>query len=185
MPAIFNHESSLFDNDFEDHRSCFIEELNWLENLFTQIEFGNLSAKAPTNQVKNIIQQSFIDHGWKNHILVDQRLPDELSLANFIVDFQKIFPSSSCDLKHQIVLELAFDNRQSIGTNFLKVDFANRMFKTSPDRVSVSVLAVLKNSAKILGRWDGSAGTFDEYSLASRRVYGDVINTTVLLLALS
>ena len=185
MSASINHESSKFDTDFEEHSSCFLPELNWLEGLFSQIEFGDLNAKAPTNQVKNFVMQTFLDHGWKSHVLTDQRLPDELSLANYIVDFQKIFSHSGCDHKHQIVLELAFDNRQSIGTNFLKVDFANRMFKTSQERVSVSVLAVLKHSAKILGRWDGSSGTFDEYSLASRRVYSDVIKTTVLLLALS
>jgi hypothetical protein len=86
----------------------------------------------------------------------------EKSQANFTLDFMKEIHSSSARMF--LGGELAFDNRQAIFTNVIKVDLAlTRLREASEVSRTMSVLVTFCGDSRRLGNWDGSVATFEEY----------------------
>lgn len=87
----------------------------------------------------------------------------EKGQANFELDFLRTFNGT----KGRAFLggELAFDNRQAIFTNVVKVDLAlQRLREASESSVAMSVLVTFCQNSRTLGNWDSSVATFEEYS---------------------
>ena len=182
MAAQFDSDSLATIDNMVDHKDCFKNFFESAKVAFDGINVGALGDGGPSRQVRDLVENRMLTNGWEARILLDRQLPDEISLANYTVDYQVIFESKGCDYKHQLVVEMCFDNRQAIGTNLLKADFANRIFTAVPSRASVAILVVLNSGAREAGRWDNGVGVQDEYSLALRRVYTHNVSTTILLL---
>jgi len=182
MAAQFDSDSLSTIDNMVDHKYCYEQYFESAKVVFNSINVGALADGGPSRQVRDLVENKMLSNGWVPRILIDRQLPNEISLANYTIDYQLIFEYQDCDCKHQLVVEMCFDNRQAIGTNVLKVDFANRNFTASRDRVSAAVLVVLNSGAREAGRWDNGVGVQDEYSLALRRVYAHNVSTTILLL---
>ncbi|MDH2904395.1 MAG: hypothetical protein PXZ08_10675 [Actinomycetota bacterium] len=182
MAAQFDSDSLATIHNMVDHKYCFGKYFESTKVAFDGINVAALGDGGPSRQVRDLVEDNMLLNGWEARILIDRQLPDEISLANYTIDYQLIFESQGCDYKHQLVAEMCFDNRQAIGTNLLKADFANRNFTAVPDRASAAILVVLNSGAREAGRWDNGVGVQDEYSLALRRVYTHNISTTILLL---
>jgi hypothetical protein len=146
---------------------------------------SEFSGGGPSAQVKDIVDANLSEIGWESRILLDRRLPSEISLANYTIDYRLTFTADHCAAKHQIAIELCFDNRQAIGTNLLKAELANRTFASGTKRASIAILVVLSAGIRAIGQWDSGVGTQDEYSLALRRAYEENFATTLLLLVLT
>lgn len=85
------------------------------------------------------------------------------SQANYQLDFVQ---SKNLDgLFVHIGGELAFDNRQVIFTNVIKVDLAmKRLRDASMESNSLAVLVTFCSDSRGLADWDGSVATFEEYA---------------------
>lgn len=85
------------------------------------------------------------------------------SQANYQLDF--VHSKNKDGLALHIGGELAFDNRQVIFTNVIKVDLAmKRLRDASIESDSLAVLVTFCSESRGLAGWDGSVATFEEYS---------------------
>ena len=184
MAAQFDSDSLATIDSLGEHKGCYEAHFQSVKAAFDGINVLALADGGPSRQVRDLVEGKMLTSGWESRVLLDRQLPSEISLANYTVDYQLIFESQACDCKHQLIVEMCFDNRQAIGTNLLKADFANRSFNSSPKRASIAILVVLNSGARESGRWDNGVGVQDEYSLALRRVYADNVSTTILLLVI-
>lgn len=86
----------------------------------------------------------------------------EKAQANFEIDFLKRIEFA----EHTLLVagELAFDNRQALPTNILKVDLALRRIRaaSSHDK-TVSVLITFCDETRHFAAWDGSVASYEEY----------------------
>lgn len=82
--------------------------------------------------------------------------------ANFEVDFFK--QSNALGALTHVAGEFAFDNRQTIGTNILKVDMClNNLAFKSPDDLQLGTLVTFCDNSRDLAAWDPGVGDFEEY----------------------
>lgn len=82
--------------------------------------------------------------------------------ANFELDFVK--STTMLDQKFFCGGELAFDNRQVLPTNVIKVDLAmSRLREATRQSSSLSVLITFCNDSRKFGDWDSSVATYEEY----------------------
>lgn len=82
--------------------------------------------------------------------------------ANFEVDFFK--QSNELGGLTHVAGEFAFDNRQAIGTNVLKVDLClnNLAFRSSQD-VQMGALVTFCRESRDVAAWDPGVGDFEDY----------------------
>lgn len=184
MVARLAIESSLLDRTFSSHEACFQPVLSWLLAVIQTVDCRQFEVGRPSSQLKKLVEVEFQNMDWNNRVLINRQFETPLSTANYIVDFQKIFSTSECNNRHQVAVEFALDNRQAVGTNLLKANYANQFFSTNADSVSLAVLITLSKSSRISGGWDSATSLFDDYSLAIRQPYAGVFNSTILLLSL-
>ena len=82
--------------------------------------------------------------------------------------------------------ELAFDNRQVIFTNVIKVDLAmKRLRDASMDSNSLAVLVTFCSDSRGLADWDGSVATFEEYAQQLEWGLDNYLTGPLLLLGLN
>lgn len=85
------------------------------------------------------------------------------SQANYQLDF--VHSKNNDGLALHIGGELAFDNRQVIFTNVIKVDLAmKRLRDASIESDSLAVLVTFCSESRGLAGWDSSVATFEEYT---------------------
>lgn len=103
-------------------------------------------------------------------------IPNDLASQNFKIDFACRLKCETHQSSHYIFIELAFDNRQVLGTNILKLEVAQKILEKSSRPFTLGVLITVdKTSCRKLG-WDGSIGTFEEYEIAYRNAYSTVLS---------
>jgi hypothetical protein len=78
-------------------------------------------------------------------------------------------------------MELAFDNRQAIGTNLLKLEVAATAAQNSAQIGFGILVCPGDNILKVRG-WDGAVGTSSEYESAIRDGYQDILSSNRALL---
>ncbi len=108
----------------------------------------------------------------------------EKKQANFTLDFMKSLHAS--DVRTFFGGDLAFDNRQAIFTNVIKVDLAlARLQEASESSRAMSVLVTFCSDSRNLGDWDGSVATYEEYSQQLDWGLERYLTNPLLLLGLS
>jgi hypothetical protein len=94
--------------------------------------------------------------------------------------------SGSCGTLHKINLVLCLNNRESIGTNFLKLEIAAqediRNHKRSElfDRNILGILITFNEGLLKAGGWDASYASADEYTFAYKHAYRQIIKSNVI-----
>lgn len=158
---------------------CLADIVNSLENSIQDclLDF-TLSRPFATNGLRARIAENL--QGFKSKMLVLPNVPVTGHDANYRVDFLKTFRNESCSHKHQISIELCFDNRQVIGTNLLKAHLANQLGEEGKN-IAILIVAEekLRNQA-----YDGSIGTESEYETALLAAYSSVIDSEITLFTL-
>ena len=87
---------------------------------------------------------------------------DEKTPANYQVDFFR-HSAANQNLTH-VAGEFAFDNRQAMGTNILKVDFSlKKLAFLSADEFAMGVLVTVLRDSRFIANWDGSVADFEDY----------------------
>ena len=94
--------------------------------------------------------------------------------------------SGSCGTVHRTNLVLCLNNRESIGTNFLKLEIAAqediRNHKRSElfDRNILGILITFNEGLLRDGGWDASYASADEYTFAYKHAYRQIIKSNVI-----
>ncbi|MEY4533541.1 MAG: hypothetical protein RI926_1310 [Actinomycetota bacterium] len=85
--------------------------------------------------------------------------------------------------KHKIGIILCLNNREAIGTNFLKAELSDRFFASNnKDEESACVLLCLSRETLNLGGWDKSYADATEYIEAFRGAYSNFIKSPISVL---
>jgi hypothetical protein len=98
--------------------------------------------------------------------------------------------SGSCGSFHQTNIVVCLNNREIIGTNFLKLEVAAiEAIRNHPkfaiyDENVLGVLVTLDENLLRTGNWDRSYASSDEYTFAFRHAYKGVLKANILSLQL-
>jgi hypothetical protein len=143
-------------------------------------ELGN-----STKQLKQFLDAWFESDSWIGGQTVDNKFPrTEYPFSNYVLDWQKI---SYCE-RHGKALalnfEYCFDNRQSIGTNLLKMETINRRLEKENAHESYGVLLTATSKAINANGWNGAAACTDEYENAILHGYEQILTSKICVLSL-
>ena len=172
--------------DLLSSHACLVPRLDALVDLFSSIDLDELDERKPsTPQIRAKVEGKLVEDGWSQKVLIIDDFPSGVNRANYEVDFQLQFHCAECGLPHQISLELAFDNRQAIGSNLLKMDSANRSFDDIGHGICLSVIVVTTAMNRDAGKWDNAIAIDHDYSWALRKAYRRYFSTPIMLLTMA
>lgn len=86
------------------------------------------------------------------------------------------------ELGHYIAVELCLNNRETIGTNFMKLSAS--LDSREGNLESLALLITLSRGLLDFGGWDKSYGDTDEYLELFKIAYGRYFHSSVLILSL-
>ena len=92
----------------------------------------------------------------------------------------------TCQTIHRINFVLCLNNRESIGTNFLKLEIAaldlirNSRDNSLYDENILGILLTLDSSVLETGKWDSSYAAASEYTFAFKHAYKNLLNSNML-----
>jgi hypothetical protein len=178
----------------EDEMSAKLSELEpCLQELWTEIKdtFQSLDVRTAIRQrsesFKNSISTgtaSKTNFTWeKTSVFHDPNLLD--AAAIYRLD-GKVTCDRSCKSFHKANLVLCLNNRESIGTNFLKLetaaqeDIRNHKALEIFDRNILGVLISFNEGLLREGAWDSSYGNADEYTFAYKHAYRGIIKSNII-----
>lgn len=102
------------------------------------------------------------------------------SAVNFVADSVITFDGCECGDIHQIRLEISFDNRQIIGTNFLKM-LVGTNSESDRHRRYLGIIVCPSRDAKKEFGLDASVASSDEYLLAIESGYSSLTSSPIVL----
>ena len=167
-----------------EEKLCSVE-LETLENLREYIskividDYHRVSA-----QFRNYVRSFFRENSWITNYKFTSDVPEDISDVNYRFDGILDLNSSSCSHRHRILLEICFDNRQTIGTNLLKFELAARAFESDSSKKSLGIMLCADRLSLRQFGWDESAGSSEEYEVALRGPYGDLLKHQPTLLVI-
>ena len=94
----------------------------------------------------------------------------------------------TCQSNHRINFVLCLNNRESIGTNFLKLEIAaldsirNSRDNSLYDENILGILLTLDSSVLETGNWDSSYAAASEYTFAFKHAYKNLLKSNILAL---
>jgi hypothetical protein len=140
---------------------------------------------AATDVLKAHLTPWFLSNGWAKKFPIDHDFPRaDLPTANYDLDWHLTFDCAHHADKHAIALELAFDNRQAIGTNLLKLEAASSRFSKSANRLHLGVLLTATKTALKNGGWDGGIASSEEYENAVLHCYDQVLKRSIMVMSI-
>ncbi len=98
------------------------------------------------------------------------------SVINYAVDAALNVPESKCGHKHQIRLEISFDNRQIIGTNVLKMIVGTTGEEWDESQRFLGIIIAPSKEAKAVFGLDSAVASSDEYLLAIETGYSAILS---------
>jgi hypothetical protein len=177
----------------EDALSAVAEELETcLTELVHKIRYeiqemdGHKSIKNRSESLKGALTENVKTVNWQKKSLFES--PD---LANAPAIF-RLDGTAQCDERcgsyHQINVVTCLNNREVIGTNFLKLEVsAIESIRNHPafpiyDSNILGLLITLDENVLQLGGWDKAYANSSEYSFAYKHAYKSLIKSNVLSL---
>lgn len=92
---------------------------------------------------------------------------------------------ANVDGSRNLNVELCFNNRETAGTNLLKLTTASAFQKNSPTDYSLGVLIVPTRDLLDFGGWDSAYGDSAEYSYYFKTAFNKTLWSNLLLIELS
>jgi hypothetical protein len=96
--------------------------------------------------------------------------------------------SRKCGTKHVLGLVLCLNNRETIGTNFLKLEVFSRNSRHPADKSEyfdenrLGVMVTFSRELLKLGKWDPSYADSTEYSFSFKNAYSQILNSKIVLI---
>jgi len=165
--------------------SCHAEMIELLRSHFdalTQLKAVSGKRKAFENHLNLLIEKGREVEESNFRILGsvlagEEGVPDK---SNFEIDL-RIVCKETCGLKHAVNVELCIQNREAIGTNFLKLEvFAN----LNPEIDHIGLLLCPDRRYFKESNMDAAYGDDDEYIVAHQLSYHTVMASKMLILTL-
>ena len=178
----------------EDEMSIKLNELDpCLQNLWTEIKeiFQSLDVRKAIRQRSESFKSAItmgVD-GRSNFVWEKASVFHDSSLLDVAAIYRldgKISCDGKCGSFHKVNLVLCLNNRESIGTNFLKLetaaqeDIRNHKQIEIFDRNILGVLVTFNESLLKEGAWNASYGSADEYTFAFKHAYRGIIKSNII-----
>jgi hypothetical protein len=164
---------------------CPIELLG-LKDLSDSLSNLNASGpdQTPTKMINSWYREYCLNSALIQDFRIDSQIPTGFPYANYRMDAVSDHFAEICGHDHRLQIQKCFDNRQAIGTNLLKFQIGDSKFGVTPDKKTLSVLICAgEKLIKSLG-WDSSVGSFEEYDVATRYAYHQVLDCRIIFLVL-
>lgn len=142
------------------------------------------STSRVSAQLRKHIKKYFLEHSWLTNYKFASEVPEDLSDVNYRFDGILDVQQNECDHRHRFLIEICFDNRQSIGTNLLKFELAAKNFESLQNRKAHGFMLCADRAALKKFGWDESAGSSEEYEVALRGPYGEIMQHQPTLLVI-
>lgn len=165
--------------------SCHAEMIEVLRSHFdalTQLKAVSGKRKAFENHLNLLIKKGpeVEDSNFRvlgTVLAGDEGVPDK---SNYEIDLRLVC-QEKCESKHAVNVELCIQNREAIGTNFLKLEvFA----KLNPEIEHLGVLLCPDRRYFKESNMDAAYGDDDEYIVAHQLSYHTVMASKMLILTL-
>jgi hypothetical protein len=177
----FGNSASLLD---EPEGQWFRVQSELVQKSLKSVDLNRIN---PAMKATELIRQSLVNplKPWSTKVLVTSVLPPNRASSNYRIDYQARNTEESSSSKGLISLELAFDNRQAVGTNLLKLESSARQFVSDTKGICMSLIVAPSQNLKEYGFWDNSVATGAEYSWAIRKAYSFLISHPLVLITVS
>lgn len=180
---IIEDEISIAINDLEKcHQSLVLELKANLASVDIQRGLRNRSRSLKVEiQQSNSAGSAF---KWVKHSIFSDRSLKQAS-AGYLID-ARAECSRSCGSFHQVNVVFCLNNREAIGTNFLKLEVAavqeirNHQNQALTDKNVLGLLITLDREMLDFGGWDGAYADSTEYVLAYNLAYKSVIRSQII-----
>jgi hypothetical protein len=144
-----------------------------------QVKLGKKSSASQLGEwFENLAQKS----GWLTNFRFDADIPLVRAYSNYLMDAVVDGYESTCGHHHRVSIQSCFDNREAIGTNLLKFEIASRKYCKNEDYKALGILICASRETKKELKLDNSVGTLEEYEVALRTAYRNIIDCRVLQL---
>lgn len=162
-------------NYFSKYGEC--EELQRtvtnLSECLNSIKISRDEPGAASNKVKVPLADWANKAGWKDNRIVDSSIPSGISNSIYKVNLLRDIPKSECSHHHRIFVHCFFDNRQAIGTNLLRLNYAIDKFQNEEHKKGHAIALVLDEPTKGFFGWDNAVGTAEEYEFAYKHLFSN------------
>jgi hypothetical protein len=142
------------------------------------------SSSRVSAQLRKHVKNYFLENSWIMNYKFATDVPEDLSDVNYRFDGILDLQDTACQHRHRFLIEICFDNRQSIGTNLLKFELAAKSFESSSNRKAHGFMLCADRRALRKFGWDESAGSSEEYEVALRGPYGEIMKHQPTLLVI-
>ena len=141
------------------------------------------SDEPTSKKIRFLMDEFFSRHNWIRDFKVDSSIPESEPNTNYKLDAIKDIETES-NVTLRLLFESCFDNRQAIGTNLLKFAVAKREYKGNSRVSPQPILLVADKSNLRKYGWDGSIASFEEYELAIRDPYAEILELSPIFLVI-
>ena len=167
--------------NIEDLADCFKTFLAHFKEEFEKMDLDE-AIRGRSNSFREAL---------RNATYVIPELKWETKLRDGSAPFQidaKYNCGGKCGSQHLINLVVCLNNREAIGTNFLKLEVAalgdlrNSKIENFVDENTLGILISLDSDLLIAGNWDNSYADSSEYTSAFRKYYRQIIKANIVQL---
>lgn len=164
---------------------CLGNRIEGLEALIRELPQIRKGARTATDELKAHLDPWFISNNWTRKFPIDHAFPRaDLPSSNYDLDWLLAFECSHHNERHAIALEYAFDNRQAIGTNLLKLETAANRFAKDENRLHLGVVLTATKTALKNGGWDNGIASSEEYENAVLHCYDQVLKRSIMVMSI-
>jgi len=165
---------------------CHESTWNEMKDIFQSLDVRN-SLRQRSESFKNEVSSGMASHPslqWeKSSIFHDSGLLDVPAI--YRLDGRGSC-SGACGSRHKMNLVLCLNNRESIGTNFMKLEIAaqedirNQKGREIFDKNILGILVTFNEGLLKAGGWDASYASSDEYTFAYKHAYRQIIRSNIV-----
>jgi metal-responsive CopG/Arc/MetJ family transcriptional regulator len=166
---------------------CLVQIVSKLKSEIQAIE-ANSSISNRSESLKSALTSQVNSVNWNKKSLFDA---PELADAPAIFKLDGISVCNElCGSYHQANIVICLNNREIIGTNFLKLEVAAiEAIRNHPkfaiyDKNILGVLVTLDENLLRTGNWDRSYASSDEYKFAFKHAYKGVLKANIISMQL-
>jgi hypothetical protein len=142
-----------------------------------QIKPGKKSSAAQLGEwFANLVQKS----GWLANFRFNADIPLVRAYSNYLMDAVVDGYESTCGHHHRVSIQSCFDNREAIGTNLLKFEIASKKYSKNDEYRALGILICASRETKKRLKLDNSVGTLEEYEVAIRTAYKNILHCRVI-----
>ena len=170
----------------EDLHECYLQFLNNLKEGFENID-SQIAISERSKSLKSEIEKSYTDKSmvrWEKVSVLTGRQTVEVPATLQLDGIGKC--AGKCGTVHLLNIVLCLNNREGIGTNFMKLEVAakenirNYHSNTIFDENVLGVMVTLDDSLLSAGSWDSAYANANEYTFNFQKAYKGLLKSNII-----